>query len=316
MTYGFEVTINNTQVKLDDQYRNIVLLGKKSVWLTTGYREVSLSEFAHTNMTVAIRHLGFGVSFLGYIFSGGRRVGVRLYVSGSGTANFAVLVPFYTLPEEGCGIILYDENGIQKFHSDHTYMDVKNTGYISGGGMATQQDMYILCNPQSPNITFSSSGGSTTYPVTAMVPYQVCHTAYKYETVCSYKSPTYQCSYVFGQGYVCGFSGGGYSCESKLVSYQSCTTLYRMEIVGYRTDSWAEVRCTKTLGLVWQGADGYLSQSSVTLNNNQVVDSSVVYGSHLYYQQLGFPPPYYAVVNTPGNATSFSAPIITTRAIV
>lgn len=316
MSYGFEVTINNTQVKLDDQYRNIVVLGKKSVWLATGYHEVTLSEFSNANMTVAIRHLGFGVAFLGYTFNGNNRSGVRLYVSGSGTANFAVLVPFYALQESGCGVILYDENGAQRFHSDHTYMDVKNTGYLNSGGISTQQDMYILCNPQSPTITFTSSGGSSTTAVWGTESYQICSTAYRYEQTCGYSSPTYSCSYVYGQGTVCGYSGGGWSCSWQLVPYRSCTTLYRPVIVGYVTDSWAEVRCTKTLGLVWQGTGGYLSQSSVTLNNNQVVDSSVVYGNHMQYHQLGFPAPYYAVVSTPGNINSFSAPIITIRAIV
>ena len=297
MTYGFEVTINGTQVKLDDEYQNIVLLGKKTVQLSAGFQEVSLSEFEHENLTTCIRHLGFGVSFLGYVYNNGKRSGLRLYASAAGKAELALLVPFYPMPEQGCGVILYSEFGEQKFHSDHVYFDVKNTGDLTAGGINTSKDMYVLSNPESPSLKYFPHYEEYQLPVYGQVPYQFCQT---------FTRPVSTCSYV----------NGSYSCSTTWVPYQSCTTMYRTERIGWRTESNSWVNCTKTIGMVQQSIDGNLSKTTVTLNNNQYAYGVYDYGNYNHFNGLSFSLPANFVFNPPSDKVAFSSRTITCKAIV
>ncbi|WP_212652722.1 hypothetical protein [Marinomonas sp. CT5] len=297
MTYGFEVTINGTQVKLDDEYKNIVLLGKKTVQLSAGYQEVSLSEFAHENLTTCIRHLGLGVSFFGYIYSNGKRSGLRLYASAAGNAELALLVPFFPMPEQGYGVILYSESGEQKFHSDHVYFDVKNTGDLSVNPINTNKDMYVLSNPESPSLKYYPYYEEYQLPVYGQVPYESCQTLTR---------PVSTCEYINGE----------YTCTTTYESYQDCTTIYKTEIVGYRTESNSWVNCTKTIGMVKQSIDGNLSKVTVTLQNNQYVYGFHDQDSYNHFTGLSFSSPANFVVNPPSDKLAFSSRTITCKAIV
>jgi hypothetical protein len=315
MTYGFEVTINGTQVKLDDEYQNIVLLGKKTVQLSAGYQVVSLTEFEHENLTTCIRHLGIGVSFLGYIYSNGKRAGLRLYASSAGKAELAFLVPFFPLPEQGYGVILYSESGEQKFHSDHVYFDVKNTGDLSVSGINTNKDMYVLSNPESPSLKYYPHYEEYQLPVYGQVPYQSCYTTYRYVTSCSYVPPKMVCGVVNGR-YSCSYQGGGQVCTSRLEPYRVCNTFYRTEVIGYRTESNSWVNCTKTIGMIQQSVDGNLKKVTVTLNNDQYVYGVHDRGSYNHYNGLSFSLPANFVVNPPSDKLAFSSRTITCKAIV
>lgn len=315
MTYGFEVTINGTQVKLDDEYKNIVLLGKKTVQLSAGYQEVSLSEFAHANLTTCIRHLGIGVSFFGYIYSNGKRSGLRLYASAAGNAELALLVPFFPMPEQGYGVILYSESGEQKFHSDHVYFDVKNTGDLSVNPINTNKGMYVLSNPESPSLEYFPHYSAVEYPIWGQEPYQICSTSYHYVTTCSYVPPTMVCSDVSGT-YSCEYQGGGQVCTSNLEPYQVCNTFYRDVIVGYRIEQNYWVHCTKTIGMTTQDIDGNIKKTTVTLNNDEYVYGESYSGANPSFPPTFFPTPAVFVFNPPSDKPAFSSRTITCKAIV
>ena len=297
MSYGFEVTINGTQVRLDDEYQNIVLLGKKTIHLSAGYQEISLSEFAHENLTTCIRHLGIGVSFFGYIYSSGKKVGLRLYASGAGSAQVALFVPFFPIPEQGYGVILYGGSGDQRFHSNHIYFDVKNTGNLSSSSINTDQDMYVLSNPETPLITFTPHVQLTQLPVYGQEAYEICSTNYRYVTVCNYTST-------------------GQVCEQVLEPYQVCNTFYRQVIVGYRTESYNWVTSTKIIALTYQDTNGKLSKSNITLKNEETVYTEINPGRYDHFIGLSFPVISTTITNPPANALSFASPTITIKAIV
>lgn len=303
MSFGIQVNINGVMVALDDSYSNLVRVGDQNHMLNAGYNEVYFNQVGH-DIIAAAKHQGFGIGFLGYIYDGSNRVGMRCWSTASATIYLAYYRTFFPLYGSSCGVVVYDEHGNQTFHSDHFYLGVTNTGLLSNAPVHIHSDLYILSVHESPELNYRPWSVTTSTPIRQLQSREECTTTWEPVTECS---SSYSCSYSYPDGMSCGWNE---VCRTVIKRFQTCRTVWYWETVGYSYHSYGGVKCTKTLGITYQNHDGTLSKGRVTIDNDR--DAYAWATSETYwdgrYENIDNSQLY--IQHAPANQTIMSSPTV------
>jgi len=143
-----------------------------------------------------VRHPGLTVCLLNYLENSQGIYGARIYVKGPGHIYWKAFIKHYHLPLDGVGMVVYDENGTQTFHSGHRYADVFNVSSTRNSNHYVKDGYYLLLMPGVIDFQYTTEYSYTRYPAYGYV----CEWV---QVPYTYSAPETQCSYVYGDGYVC-----------------------------------------------------------------------------------------------------------------
>lgn len=152
MSFGFNVTVGTTDLRLDDQYRNLSYLGALDLSITgVGYQVIDLSVYASHTLVACARHEGMALAFLGYeLDAQNRRSAIRVHAFNVGDLKLELYSETSEISISGFGVAIYNEHGVQTFHSNNRYMDVFDYVNLTTNDASIMDGYYVLSNPSSP----------------------------------------------------------------------------------------------------------------------------------------------------------------------
>lgn len=161
--YGFQLGALDGISVVTTGFANYSVLDSFSKNVNSGINTITLPTH-EDNPVVLVRHPGLDVGFLRFINTDASTK-LEVWANTSGTIDFVIFTPSQTVGLEGHGLILFDADGNEIYHSDLQYLNISdkvdfNTNIGSSG-------YYVMGSYYGMGTSFSTSVNevSGSYPV-------------------------------------------------------------------------------------------------------------------------------------------------------
>lgn len=161
--YGFQFGALDGVSVITSGFANYSVLDSFSENVSSGTNTITLPTH-EDNPIVLVRHPGLTVGFLRFINTDASTK-LEVWANTSGVIDFVIFTPSQTIGFKGHGLMLFDSNGDEIYHSDLQYLNVSNKvdfdTNIGSSGYYVMGSYYGM----TTSFTTSSNEVSSTYPV-------------------------------------------------------------------------------------------------------------------------------------------------------